>query len=733
MAGILDSFLDLFRPRQVIDPNETPIKVHELSTGDYQSRREMYPLVPASGWDRNAILQMLENQDIGNFQMSEQFYHACRKEALIAAALDMRRQLAEFFDFELKVPKESPDEVHVLTDLLAKEWQSVMPDHVRGEIVERVNFFGFQVCRIQWIWKGAQKIPRLIPYTHSSLSWRQDLWCYQGMSERGLEYIRNDGREWVIFSLGGTRPWLRGLIRPLAFIFFGLISGDDRWLGFNDQFANPMRIHYTPRIMREQREVQKDYDKVNLMRGGDLVLCPREDKDKGYDFRYEQVNASGFQTFDSQLTRLDERAAILILGHNLLQSVKGGSLAAMREAMSLLRVKGIADMKVLQTGFETISKVWAKANFGENPDDFPELGGQPIELYSWSLVYDISDPEQEKQKAEQAKLYAGGFATFAKAAGPKLYELPIDWEEAAEKSGIPMLSGEDGYDQDDTDTQLAAEEWISPPEHVKAAARRALAWVQEFKRGGTERGRGMARKIARGRLSRNDVLAISRYWPRHAIDAKGKNWDNLKRPSNGRIAWGLWGDSGDGRGRKWSEREAERIRGSLHTSESETFHKKTVPLGLNAPLIQTLGKSQRAKDAIGIASVAAFDLNGRLLMGKRSDTGKYTMPGGHLEPGESPMDGAKRELFEEAGLSGNLVYIGSGQTGNYLVHAFRLDGVSTAPTSDGDPDGEVGTWEWITLPLSEEINSNLHAPRNVTLALLGLGSDEGMTLVRSSK
>lgn len=99
----------------------------------------------------------------------------------------------------------------------------------------------------------------------------------------------------------------------------------------------------------------------------------------------------------------------------------------------------------------------------------------------------------------------------------------------------------------------------------------------------------------------------------------------------------------------------------------------------------------------------------------------------------SPLDGARRELFEEAGLSGDLVYLGSGQTGNYLVHAFRLNGVSTAPNSDGDPDSEVGTWEWVTLPLSDEINSNLHAQRNVTLALLGLGSDEGMTLVRSSK
>ena len=94
MPGILDSFLDLFRTRQVIDPNEPQLRLHELSTSDYQSRREIYPLIPVSGWDKEAILQMLENHDVGNFQMTEQFYHAVRKDALIASALDMRRQLA---------------------------------------------------------------------------------------------------------------------------------------------------------------------------------------------------------------------------------------------------------------------------------------------------------------------------------------------------------------------------------------------------------------------------------------------------------------------------------------------------------------------------------------------------------------------------------------------------------------------------------------------------------------
>ena len=578
MASPAQWFLNLFRPKEIVIPPDLD-QLSELSPSDYQSRREMYPIIPVSGWDARAVLNMLENHDAGNFQMSELFYHAARKEGLIASALDLRRQYAESFASELKVPKEAPDEVHLLTDHLAKDWQAVMPDQMRGEIIERVNFFGFQVCRIQWIWHGLQKQPRLIPYTHSSLSWRQDLWCYQGISERGLEIIRNDGRAWVIFSLGGTRPWLRGLIRPLAFPYFGVITGDDQWLQYNDLFAAPLKIRYMPRMTRESQEAQKLHEKDNALRGGDVVLCPREAKDTGYDFRYEQIDGTGFETIKEKLLRLDERIAIIILGHNLLQSVKGGSLAAMREAMAILRIKAVADAKILMSGFEQISKIWCRANFGTNAADFPELLGQPLDTFSWSLVYDISDPEAGVARAKEATDFANAFATFAKAAGEKLFELPIDWEAAAVKSGIPMTTGEEGYDQDDTeDTDLAAEEWIEPPAYMKAAARRSLEWVHRFQQGGTEKGRSMARKILRGRLTRVDVLAISRYWPHHEHDKDGKDWDNMQRPSSARISWGLWGDLGDGRGRKWSEERARLIRDALTPTEAAVIYKPLLTL-----------------------------------------------------------------------------------------------------------------------------------------------------------
>lgn len=131
------------------------------------------------------------------------------------------------------------------------------------------------------------------------------------------------------------------------------------------------------------------------------------------------------------------------------------------------------------------------------------------------------------------------------------------------------------------------------------------------------------------------------------------------------------------------------------------------------------GRSQRLKDLTGIASVAVFDPMGRLLMGRRRDSGKWTMPGGHLEPGEGATAGAARELREEAGLTDPLEHIGSGTPGaGLLVHCFRCQTISL-PSSAADPDEEVEQWEWQDLPLPPDVLADLHAPRNVTLALIG--------------
>jgi 8-oxo-dGTP pyrophosphatase MutT (NUDIX family) len=53
---------------------------------------------------------------------------------------------------------------------------------------------------------------------------------------------------------------------------------------------------------------------------------------------------------------------------------------------------------------------------------------------------------------------------------------------------------------------------------------------------------------------------------------------------------------------------------------------------------------------IPAVSAAVFDHANRILLIRRSDNGHWEMPGGALDPGESPAEAARREAAEEAGV-----------------------------------------------------------------------------------
>jgi 8-oxo-dGTP pyrophosphatase MutT (NUDIX family) len=56
-------------------------------------------------------------------------------------------------------------------------------------------------------------------------------------------------------------------------------------------------------------------------------------------------------------------------------------------------------------------------------------------------------------------------------------------------------------------------------------------------------------------------------------------------------------------------------------------------------------------DLLPMAGVTGVVLDGdRLLLGRRADTGQWSLPSGILEPGEQPAAGVLREIEEETGV-----------------------------------------------------------------------------------
>lgn len=80
-----------------------------------------------------------------------------------------------------------------------------------------------------------------------------------------------------------------------------------------------------------------------------------------------------------------------------------------------------------------------------------------------------------------------------------------------------------------------------------------------------------------------------------------------------------------------------------------------------------------------ITACAFLHRNGRLFVAKRANTkkflpGKFELPGGHIEFGESLIDGLKREFREEFGVEivvGEVIHAFTGMNGNN--HEVEID------------------------------------------------------------
>lgn len=112
-----------------------------------------------------------------------------------------------------------------------------------------------------------------------------------------------------------------------------------------------------------------------------------------------------------------------------------------------------------------------------------------------------------------------------------------------------------------------------PNEGMRNEAERGLAWRREFGRGGTEVGIARARDIINNReLSDDTIKRMYSFFSRHEVDkqAEGFRPGEDGYPSNGRIAWALWG--GDA-GYSWSKEKV----GSMERSDEFGYDERPFP------------------------------------------------------------------------------------------------------------------------------------------------------------
>jgi 8-oxo-dGTP pyrophosphatase MutT (NUDIX family) len=113
-------------------------------------------------------------------------------------------------------------------------------------------------------------------------------------------------------------------------------------------------------------------------------------------------------------------------------------------------------------------------------------------------------------------------------------------------------------------------------------------------------------------------------------------------------------------------------------------------------LIEKLAKSDDSRYYVAVVPVNSF---GEVLVGKRTEDGIWTTPGGGSESNETPREVAVRECWQEAGLKVykdalELLDVVLAPNGKPVYrYLFRTNQPDT--TSRLDPDKEVKEWNWV--------------------------------------
>ncbi|OKI85080.1 NUDIX hydrolase [Micromonospora sp. CB01531] len=109
----------------------------------------------------------------------------------------------------------------------------------------------------------------------------------------------------------------------------------------------------------------------------------------------------------------------------------------------------------------------------------------------------------------------------------------------------------------------------------------------------------------------------------------------------------------------------------------------------------------------GVSAVVTDDA-GRLLLARRGDNGRWSLPAGMVDPGEQPAEALLREVYEETGVRVAIERVGgvathpvrypNGDTCEYLNVWFRCRAVGGVATADGDESVAVGWFDRTDLP-----------------------------------
>jgi HK97 family phage portal protein len=183
------------------------------------------------------------------------------------------------------------------------------------------------------------------------------------------------------------------------------------------------------------------------------------------------------------------------------------------------------------------------------------------DFFDWDLSEISALKEDDYQEAKKAELlFKAGIIDRAKAKRMVGYEYNPTDEQIYHPDATPLFIPTQNPNKSFDDIDIKKKTSYRPTDAMVNNARRALRWKDDGEDGGTIIGLTRANQIVnKENLSEETVVRMYSFFSRHEVDKKAEGFYSGQEgyPSNGRVAWDLWG--GDA-GFTWSRNIVQKLK-----------------------------------------------------------------------------------------------------------------------------------------------------------------------------
>jgi hypothetical protein len=421
--------------------------------------------VLAHDWTPTRMRAALRSHEAGRFLESAALCDAFDLDAFTSGVLRDRVEAALGLPYCTDFSEETTNRQRAIQ--LAFEvdqwWFEAFPEGTLAEVLHWRVRLGFCLGVIEWQelrfpngrreWRPcALHIvhPSRVEYVALPVGDDEPGWYVTPWNGTRFRVTPGDG-EWFLTTMGGPRPWMRGLVRPIAKSWLGADYAERDWNRRLEVEGIGVRKAYVPDDA-DPKHVAKYRDRVSRLGVETTLVLPRKKKDEGYDFEMTAADINAAHGFQSRIDHSHMNIAIASLGQNLTTKIEGGSYAAAdvhkRVKNDLLK----SDVAGLSTDCRgQIIKPWGRRN---KPDWLDELA-------PWNR-WDATPPEDRQPKAQT-------LLTLSQAI-PGLQAVGVDLEPILEDFDLELLPEDERPDPAPAPTGTQKPTDQAPPPAPKPAS-----------------------------------------------------------------------------------------------------------------------------------------------------------------------------------------------------------------------------------------------------------------------